>query len=524
MDYTSAGQPAQRRQNASLRSSVATCGAPAQFAVWVAAALLLVSQTATGAPRPVAKNSDDAEPTAEIAIPKARVVSLPKTPDSSSKSSKKHTPAPPKAKPVQATAKAKPPTKTKLGDEQWFGAAASIDPVPAIAVSLTTQIRKTAVTAESAKGLSVLILGDSLSLCGFGQRLDSRFRKSPQFKSIYTYMTCGTVPLSWLKVGGYPNARTCCGFFSIESDENGGSPIVLEDTYGNKRGVKPKPHQVPKIEDLLEHTKPDILIVQTGTNLLGLFTDGKSINEERHDKALKSHVVPFMREVLKTHSSLRKIYWIGSPTSGRVSDDIQDFVFERYCKFTAPAATVIDSRTLITYPFTGLQRDREHFGGADMNRWADRVFEHVMGDLTFHPLPPVITAQVPVEEKPAVASPAEDEKAIVIKARLAFKSPPLRPEQFVPYQESLVAYVYDVVKVVKGEYQEKQILVMHPAHIRREAQSLGRYKVGDTYDLRLRDIDATPWVSIKSSDQTGHAELLPFIQVADDRKFPSRGR
>ena len=34
-----------------------------------------------------------------------------------------------------------------------------------IAVSLTAQIRKSAITAESAKGLSVLILGDSLSLC-----------------------------------------------------------------------------------------------------------------------------------------------------------------------------------------------------------------------------------------------------------------------------------------------------------------------------------------------------------------------
>ena len=524
MDHPSPDQPARRPRNAVPQTQPDTYRRTrGPLAVWIAATWLIIAQPAMAEPRPVAKDSDAAEPVAEIAIPKARVVSLPKTPDASSKASKKHTPTPPKAKPVQDTAKAKPPTKTRLGDEQWFGAAASIDPVTEIAVSLTIQLRKTAVTAESARGLSVLIIGDSLSLCGFGQRLDSRFRKSPQFKSIYTYMTCGTVPLSWLKVGGYPNAKTCCGFFTIESDEDGGSPIVLEDTYGNKRGTKPKAHQVPKIEDLLEQTKPDILIVQTGTNFFDLFTDGKSIREERHEKALKSQVVPFMREVLKTHSSLRKIYWIGSPTSGRVTAEIQDFVFERSCKFAEPMATVIDSRTLITYPFTGMQRDHEHFGGADMNRWADRVFERVMGDLTFRPLPPVITAQLPVEEKPPIPSPAEDDKSISVKARLTFKSPPLRVEK-IPYGESLVAYVYDVVQVMKGDYAEQQILVMHPAHLRRQAQSLSKYKIGSTYELRVKEVDGTPWATTKSSDQSEHPELLHFIQVADERKLPSRGK
>lgn len=511
VDQTSADQRAERGIRRWIAHSTA----------WIAAALLATAPFATAEPRPIVKDPDDAEPAAELAIPKARVVSLPKTHSLSSKSSKKGEPA--KTKTPEDSAKTKPATKTRLGDEHWFAAAASFDPVPEIAVSLTIQIRKSAITAESAKGLSVLILGDSLSLCGFGQRLDSRFRKSPQFKGVFTYMTCGTVPLSWLRSGGYTNAKSCCGFFTIESDEDGG-PIIVNDTYGNKRGSKPKAHPVPKVEDLLGRTEPDILIIQTGTNLFDLFTDGKSINPERHEKALKSHIVPFMREVLKTHTSLRKIYWIGSPTSGRMTDEIQDFVFERCVKFTAPAATAIDSRTLVTYPFTGLQRDHEHFGGADMNRWADRVFERVMGDLTFQSLPPVITAQVPDEEEPPVANPAVDDKALVIKGRLTFKSPPLRPEQFAPYHESLVAYVYDVVKVVKGDYQEKQVLVMHPAHIRRQPQSLGKYKIGDTYELRLRDVDETPWGAIKSSDKTEHNDLLPFIQVADDRKLPSRGK
>ncbi|HMG05904.1 MAG TPA: hypothetical protein VK581_10605, partial [Chthoniobacterales bacterium] len=52
---------------------------------------------------------------------------------------------------------------------------------------------------QSQEGVSVLILGDSLALCGFGKRLDERFRKNPRVKATFTYLACGTNPLSWLK-------------------------------------------------------------------------------------------------------------------------------------------------------------------------------------------------------------------------------------------------------------------------------------------------------------------------------------
>jgi hypothetical protein len=71
--------------------------------------------------------------------------------------------------------------------------------------------------AAPSDGINVLILGDSLALCGFGKRLDERFRKSPRVKATFTYLTCGTNPLSWLKERPYANVRTHCGFISIES-------------------------------------------------------------------------------------------------------------------------------------------------------------------------------------------------------------------------------------------------------------------------------------------------------------------
>src|SRR6266516_1571220 len=47
--------------------------------------------------------------------------------------------------------------------------------------------------------LTVLFLGDSMSLAGFGKQFDERLRRDPHVKAVFTYMACGVNPLSWLK-------------------------------------------------------------------------------------------------------------------------------------------------------------------------------------------------------------------------------------------------------------------------------------------------------------------------------------
>ena len=66
-------------------------------------------------------------------------------------------------------------------------------------------------------------------------------------------------------------------------------------------------------------------------------------------------------------------------------------------------------------------------------------------------------------------------------------------DQLLPYQESLVGFVYDVKKVVAGHHTAQQILIMHPADIRLARQSLRKYRVGRTYKLQLRQLEGTPW-------------------------------
>lgn len=380
----------------------------------------------------------------------------------------------------------------------------------------------------SGSGINVLILGDSLALCGFGKRLDERFRESPFTKATFTYLTCGTNPLSWLREKPYTNIKTHCGYVSMESI-GGGMMREVNDVYGQTRGHVPGSHPVPKLEDLLAKFQPDILVMQTGTNLFDLFPDRKTVHPGRHGPALRSYFVPFISKAIKSPSTLKKIYWVASPTSGRVSKEIQDFVLQQARADMGHVATVIDSRTLVPYPYRHMEPDKEHFLGEEMDQWADRVFEIVERDLSAQPitsLPPLAQMEVaqtpPTESPPPVEKPKD--KRLHVRAKLISKTEPVPVQEFLPYQEFLVGYLYEVVDLLEGEYPEKQILVMHPAYIKLKEQRLGRWRIGRTYRLRLCELENTVWKTAKSKDDSGLINLPPYIRVQDEWRHPEHAR
>jgi hypothetical protein len=380
-------------------------------------------------------------------------------------------------------------------------------------------------TATPAKpeGVTVLFLGDSLALCGFGKRLDAHFREAPEVKATYTYMACATHPLSWLKEKPYTTIKTRCGFWTIESVPGSQKPKEMEDMYGMRRRNSPKSYPVPKLEDLLARIRPDVLVMQTGGNLFDLFPDKKTVRPDRDTAALRKFVGPFISKSISAPSTLRKIYWIGPPTSGRVSKPVQDFVAEQVRLHLGGAGMLIDSRSLVAYPYRHMEPDHEHFQGEDMDEWADKVFAIIHQDLSSQRLPEkLLSESLPSAAPSAVPAPAEPPATDVVEvsARLVHKSKPMRVEEFLPYQESLVGFVYDVKKVSLGQYTEKQILVMHPAYIGLKKQPLRKYRIGHTYKLRVRELERTPWSTIKRKDDSGLIDLQPYIQVEDENKFP----
>jgi hypothetical protein len=329
--------------------------------------------------------------------------------------------------------------------------------------------------------------------------------------------------LSWLKDKPYTTIKTRCGFWTIESVPGSREVKEMEDMYGMRRRSSPKSYPVPKLEDLLARIHPDILVMQTGGNLFDLFPDKKTVRPDRDIPALRKFVGPFITKASSAPSTLRKIYWIGPPTSGRVSKPVQDFVAEQVRLHLGHAGTLIDSRSLITYPYRHMEPDHEHFQGEDMDAWADKVFATIKQDLSPQQLPKkLLSESVPPPAPSAVTAPAEAPTTDIVEvsARLVRKSKPMRVEEFLPYQESLVGFVYDVKSVSAGQYTEKQMLVMHPAYIALKKQSLRKYHVGRTYKLQVHELEGTPWSTVKRKDDSGLIDLQPYIQVEDENRFP----
>ncbi|MDQ2659573.1 MAG: hypothetical protein M3Y03_04060 [Verrucomicrobiota bacterium] len=397
--------------------------------------------------------------------------------------------------------------------------------------------------AEAGK-INVLFLGDSLALCGFGERLDRHFRGDARVQATFSYMTCGTNPLSWLKHKPYSNIKTQCGYWSIESSASEKEPRAVEDVYGMTAGHTPKAHLVPKLEDLIADVHPDVLVVQTGSNLFGLFPDAKTVHAAHHAAALKKYLLPFKEKAIEPPSNLRKIYWVNPPTSGRVGKEIQEFLFEQTRAQLGPEIMVIDSRTLVSYPYQHMEPDKEHFLGAQMDEWADKVFAIIDRDLAAQPLAalkplhglasasPIAATPTPVAVATATPTPpppiptatehsTRTAGPLVVKARLVFKSQPMKLQELLPYQESLVGYVYEVDKIVRGQYAEKQILVMHPAFIGLKPQPLDKYRIGKRYKLHLRPLEGTLWDTAKARDESGQINLQPYIRVEDLAKHPA---
>lgn len=395
----------------------------------------------------------------------------------------------------------------------------------ALAGSSLSQSARGDDNTDDQQKLNVLFLGDSLALCGFGKRLDEHFRNDAKVKSTFTYLACGTNPLSWLKHKPYDKVKTLCGYWTIESVAGSKQPKELMDIYGMKAHQAPKAHPVPKLEDIIPAVNPDILVIQTGSNLFGLFPDMKTVRPAHDAAQLKNYLLPFRQMVINAPSNVRRVYYVNPPTSGRTSKEVQDFVYQQTKAQLGDLGAVIDSRTLVSYPYEHMEPDKEHFLGRQMDEWADKVFDIIQRDLNAQPL----AALKPLHDTIAAsaignaAPPAEaprNVEPIMVEAKLVFKSKPMQLKELLPYRESLVGYVYEVQKVLAGKYSERQVLVMHPSFIALKPQPLDKYRIGASYKFKLQPVEGTIWDTAKSRDESGQINLQPYIRVEDKLRHP----
>lgn len=365
------------------------------------------------------------------------------------------------------------------------------------------------------QGLRVLILCDSMGLNGFADELDASFRACPGVARVHTLAACGTNPLSWMKRAPYASATTQCGYLSIQSTDEPGGIKVERDIYGIPAGNKPGGHRVPKIEDLVSTIQPDILIFQSGNNFFDLF-QGSQSDSAKSCARMRTYLAPF-RQWVAAAPGIRHFYWVSPPQAGNVSTEVQQAVFDTIREEIEPMGKVIDSRQITHYPYQAQSSDNMHFWGDEAFAWGRDSFRLIAADLGQNRAP----RSAPVVEVRR-AIPVEDPGEILVRVRLEKLTPVPDPSSFAPYGDLLVAGLYKVLKVKSGTYEEKQIVIVHPAYINHQPQDLNRLKKWRGQEFLVRELNGDSlWATVRRQDSVAPFDLAHYVIAADEARHPS---
>lgn len=393
------------------------------------------------------------------------------------------------------------------------------EPVP-VGLQIATEVGAACLTAPEKPGLRVLILSDSMGLGGFAAELDACFRACPGVAAVHTIVAGGTNPLSWLKQPPYSTISTRSGYWSIESVAGKSVPKQEKDVHGMTKGHKPSAHRVPKIEDLLEQIKPEIVVFQNGNNFFDFFKQGKEIKAEVHTKQIRGYVLPLLRWLAANGSSVKKFYWVSPAEAGNVTPEVQQFVFDCIANEVAKIGVMLDSRKVTHFPYKLQQPDKMHFWGQEALDWGDAIFRMIAEDLVANDLSKaeVLSKRaIDFDPPPPVVNPGD----IVVRARLKAVTKVPEPAAFAPYGEYMVGYLYEVLKVATGTYEEKELLVMHPAYIKHTKLDLSRFVEGKEMYLVVSEItEASLWAAVHRRDDVGTPELFPYMLSEDVPRHP----
>lgn len=206
----------------------------------------------------------------------------------------------------------------------------------------------------------ILYIGDSLTVGGFGETLQELLVTRYGSQNVFVYGSCGSAPQHWLTVE--PPHVTKCGYRERTPQRT----IVLE----YKNGQRPPPVQTPKIDRLLWMHKPQVVIVQLGTNW---FDDllGRNSDEE----------IKKMAQALdRLAASLRgkQVIWILPPDTTKFSHAVQNVVRQLIARAAKTwRFDYIDSVKLTHYVNGRTGSDGVHYNSEAGADWARGVMKQL---------------------------------------------------------------------------------------------------------------------------------------------------
>ena len=208
--------------------------------------------------------------------------------------------------------------------------------------------------AEAKRKKRILYLGDSMSMGAFGKTMDQEMREAGF--DVYTFVAGGATPYYWLS--RYSTIKGPIGYW--------------EKTPSQERRQKVT-RGVPKVEALLERYDPDVVVVQTGTNLYASLRSKRrtKANNVKEVEGLLNHMVE------ATTQGGRKLYWITPPQAheGRYPAELQAELAELTKRVVSREARVFDSRSVTRYTDPYPKNDGIHYGPTEAKQWASHVIQ-----------------------------------------------------------------------------------------------------------------------------------------------------
>jgi hypothetical protein len=232
----------------------------------------------------------------------------------------------------------------------------------------TSQLGRDLAAPGNQKALPILMIGDSLTVGGFGEAVEGYLLHRFGSKNVAIFACCGSSPEHWVRSG--PDYITKCGY----REQTPRSTIL----YDFERGRRPKRVRTPKLEDLVAKFRPRTVIVQLGTNWM----DGMHSNPARDESTYGEILDRFVAAIHSEPNTVRKIIWITPPDSSRYSKTVQ----RRVTNLIKTASRrhsfeIIDSSRLTHYVRGQSGGDGVHYNRTAAREWANRVTRELDGML-----------------------------------------------------------------------------------------------------------------------------------------------
>lgn len=239
----------------------------------------------------------------------------------------------------------------------------------------------------------ILMIGDSHSVGIFGHKFTELIKTFAPKVELMAVASCGSEPHWWLT-----GKSTHCGLRTLY-------PNGFDNTIHSA--------PTPKIDDLLNLTKPKITIVQLGSNLVLLSRQEREIYTQA------------MMDIVKSKGG--QCIWISAPDSRKLSSADLNDVYEALKAVTKKNhCKLIDSRKYTKYPNSG--GDGLHYGGQEgsiiATQWAEKIFANEIKS----PLEKIF--KLTLEKKDLKTKAKEAENKTIKKLKIEPKKPthPFKPK------------------------------------------------------------------------------------------------